>query len=165
LYVPNAGVTGFTNVFNVAGNTDTPALDLVGNRISRVGTAATSGDVAPYVPWTTWSPTVTWTSAPVTLGGFNTSRYARIGNTVSYHFECSYTNSRGGYMTQFTLPYNSAAYATATGREIYGAAGATIGIVLLRNTISSNIALMQVNNAGTSGQLINYLIDGTYEAL
>lgn len=128
--------------------------------------AATKGYADSLLPgWQAWSPTPTWSGTPPTGLTGSSYRYAQVGKTVYFHFLTIWTDSNGSSLTSFTLPVTGMnnIYNRCTGREGYGAGGATFGIV--QGYINGASFSFDVGNmAGTDGQGISYSITGFYEA-
>jgi hypothetical protein len=102
--IQNAIVDGKGDLI-AASAADTPARLAVGaNNTSLVANSSAATGLEWQGAWTTWTPT--WSN--VTIGnGVVTSRYQRIGNTVTFYlkFVLGTTSSVSNYL-QFTLPFS-----------------------------------------------------------
>lgn len=106
--VPNAAKSSYNIAARVSGNTNTPNLDMVNNRIVNVGQATVDMDAMPWRPWTTYSATWTFTGTPPATPA-STFRYQIIGTTVYFIAQYYSSDNNDGVLTQISMPFTSGA--------------------------------------------------------
>lgn len=163
----NAAKSASIAVMQIAGNTDTPYLDMLSHRIAAVLEPTTAGDALRYNAWTAWTPSLTWTTATPAAGA-TTARYYRVGKTIFFEFYFFSGDSNGTTNLTFTLPStpsNVAARIVFASSERYGAAGTTFTTPIaeyLADGTSSAVYFRSFQTA-SDGQPISVSVAGMYE--
>jgi hypothetical protein len=167
-YVPNAAKNALVNVFNLVGNTNTPTMDALTNRIINVGAVTTNGDALSYDDWTAWTPTLAWTTAtPASVTTI--AQYYISGKSVHFIFETYSSDSNGCTGLTATLPTSAATISNMntafSGWERYGAAGTTYTNPLPYVRMDANQDKIQFYGfqTATDGQTIVIGVSGEYK--
>jgi len=163
VYVPNAAANGLVPAMYIKGKTDTPTMDLVGNRIEAIGQATSDMDAVPQTKvWTTWTPTVTWTTGtPASIS--SVYRYCQIGKTVFFKIFMHSTDGNGATALTVTVPVTS---------KDNGANTMFTGLQLVDTTYSDPLPMLWENNSTiyfrgfktcTDAKTVQILVEGFYE--
>jgi hypothetical protein len=166
----NAGNTTDLTVMQIAGNTNTPVINVLNHEIQNVMTNSTGGAInKSYVDnkfpsSTSWTPVYTFSGNVSPMTGFTQiATYWKQGNIVFWSLTPYCTNSLGGKIMSFTLPSSPMQqYFQGIGSEWYGTNYNTFSNVFGYSTPGSNIFTLSSSYAGTNGQPFTYIITGFY---